>query len=720
MRWLSSGLFRKFLFVMGALALLPVGFLAFKVIGLSRHGIQAAVLELHTKLAEKLAERVDGWFKVNDDKLSFALASLQKKMEWSDKQELLRSLIETHSDVVEVSILNGEGREVLKVYNPDLSSGGDLVSRAGEEGFRRFLGERRKSVTLLAEGETPTLLMYYPMNKLVLARIVVSLRGLASSISGERVGGTGFAVLVDEQGKPLFFPAGRLDAGAVSELPRWPIVAAALQSQSIGSSEFADSRGLARVGAYAPVSAIKGAVLILQDKGEAYVSARQMRRAAAGVVLFVIAFSFLSATFLARRLTAPLLALTRGAEAVSRGDFTARVDMDTGDELQELAETFNRMTAQLRSYSVLQVDKLIAEQRKTDAILYSISDGIMMVDQQGRIALANRRAREMFGLNPELALEGKVFKEATPESLLQGAVLDVVAEPREDLFKEVDLSTEQSRRFLRVNARQVITPGRGLPLGALVVVRDVTLERELDKMKEEFLHYITHDLRNPLGSAMGFIDVLLKGTTGVLNPEQHRIVASLKRSTSRLMGLINNILDIAKMESGRMRLQLKTVSLAGVASRAMSILESLSQQKELVMRLSASEEFSLEADSDLLERVFTNLIGNAIKYTPTGGTITIGIEDAGAVLKCCVEDTGEGIPPEYCDRIFQKFEQVQGQRRGGTGLGLTITKFFVESHLGRIWVESEPGKGSRFYFTVPKGLALDAAGAAVAPEVASR
>ncbi|UPT72990.1 MAG: ATP-binding protein [Elusimicrobiota bacterium] len=106
----------------------------------------------------------------------------------------------------------------------------------------------------------------------------------------------------------------------------------------------------------------------------------------------------------------------------------------------------------------------------------------------------------------------------------------------------------------------------------------------------------------------------------------------------------------------------------------------------------------------MLERVFTNLLGNAIKFAPDGGNITISIADAGHELQCCVEDDGDGIPPEHLKRVFEKFEQVPGQRRGGTGLGLTITRYFVEAHLGRIWVESEPGSGARFYFTIRKGL----------------
>lgn len=706
MKWTRSGLFLKFLTVMGGLAVIPVTYLAFNLTDISQKGIQAAVLELHTKLAEKLADQADDYFKVTDDKLSFALASLQKNMAWAEKQELLRSLIDTYSDIIEISILNSRGQELLKVYNPELSTQSRLISRAQEEGFKRFISSRTRTMAVTRK----SLQIYYPLNKSVLARIEVSLRGIDSRIANERVGGTGFAILVDKKGDPLFFSEERLPAAEVGAVARWPIVTAALGSQSIGSSEFTGPLGQSWVGAYAPVSALAGAVIILQLQDEAYLAARQMRRSSVFILLLVLCVSFLAATVMARKLAAPLLALTQSAEAVSRGDFSSRVDIATGDELQDLSETFNRMTNQLRSYSELQVDRLIAEQRKTGAILFSIDEGILMRDKEGVIQLANRRALEFLDLESSFSIEGKTITQAIPDSKLRSAMLHSASGGKPGAFEEVNLADEKVHKYVRVTTYPVISPGTGAMLGTVTALRDVTLEKELEKIKEEFLHYITHDLRNPLGSAMGFVEVLLKGLVGVLNPEQHNMVSSIHRSTNRLMGMINNILDIAKMESGRIRLNLQRVSLSGIACRSMSILESLSQQKKLKVVFKAAEEYSLVADSDLMERVFTNLIGNAIKYTPIGGDITISIVDQGDFLRGCVEDNGDGIPEDYLDRIFEKFEQVTGQRRGGTGLGLTITKYFIEAHLGKIWVESEVGKGSQFFFIIPKNLALDEVG----------
>jgi len=720
MGWLKSGLSQRFAAVMGALALAPVLFLSWRMMQTSLRGVQDAVLELHVKLAEKSAERVEGWIDSVDGRVRVALAALEARMDWADKQALLKRLVEERgSGMASVALLRGKGGAVVEVFNPELvDTTAALDPKAAQAALERALASRGRSAEVLGGGKTgPLLVLHYPFlapgAKDVYARVVVPLREIAERVAEDRVGGTGVVVLVDSLGRPLAAPA----AGGLAGIEGWAITRAALAGRSVGSSEFKDSAGRVYVGAYAPVPTFGGAVLVLQSRGEAYLAATEARRAATTAILVVILGTVFAAALLARLLTAPVLQLTRAADAVARGDFGTRVEIKTGDELQGLAETFNAMTARLRQYQLLQVDRIIAEQRKTDAILFSIREGIVMTDREGRVQLVNHLARQMFGVADGADLEGKPLVEAFPEGPLRAALLAAGAKPGE--HKEVDLSSETERRFLRATASPVVTPGRAAELGTVFALQDVTLERELDKMKEDFLHYITHDLRNPLGSAIGFLDLLLKGTAGVLNTDQHAIVSSVRRSTSRLMSLINNILDIAKMEAGRVRVQLKPTSLAGIAGRAIAILEQLAKAKNIAVHLAAVEEFTIAADGDMLERVFTNLLGNAIKYTPNGGTITISLVDEGPHIKCCVEDTGEGIPPEYLTRVFEKFEQVQGSRKGGTGLGLTISRFFVEAHLGRIWVESEVGRGSRFYFTVPKGLVSGEDGAARLAEAAA-
>ncbi|MHB2025315.1 MAG: ATP-binding protein [Elusimicrobiota bacterium] len=719
MSWLRSGIFRRFLLVMGTLSIIPVAWLGFRLVNISRIGIQNSVLELQTKLAEKLAQQVDDYFNAANANIAFVLRSLNKNLDWADKQDLLESLVETNTGIRKISLMNPVGRELVRICGAGVECGGRLSSYAGESGFLKFKKTRRQVVSIIRGAPVPALCFYIPINKSVSARILMSLNSLSSRIVSETVGGTGFAVLADAKGVPLLYPPTRLTKADLKMFPSWNLVSDAVQSTSIGSGEFFDEQGKRYVGAYAPISSIGGAIVILQPWNDAYAAAIQMRKTAMSAVFLVILFCLPAAFFLARRLTQPLLTLTRAAQAVSSGNFQAKVAIGTKDELQDLAETFNTMTEELRRYSELQVDRIIAEERKRNAILFSIDDAILMMDQAGVIQLANRRVLELFGLPENDLIEGKTLSETVSELSLREAIAVVAQKPRPGFFKDANLSTRHKHLSLRITAHPVVSPQGSGALGVVVAIRDITLEKEIDKMKEEFLHSITHDLRNPLGSAIGFLDLLLKGTAGVLSPTQANMVSSVKRSSSRLMGMVNNILDIAKMEAGKIRLQIKPVSLAGIASRSIAILESLAINKKIRVELSASEEFSVDVDADLLERVFVNLLGNAIKYTPEGGNITILIEDAGAVLRCCVADSGEGIPHEYLGRIFEKFEQVTGQRKGGTGLGLTISKFFVEAHGGKIWVESELGKGARFYFTIPKSLTLDAEGNIVIGESAA-
>ena len=711
-RWASSGLFRRFLLALLALSLAPAAFMGFQLIRLSRDGIQAAVLELHMKLAEKTAQSVTMYLGNVDEKLRFTVSALRRPgLDWTTRQELLRSLVESHSDLEEVSILSG-GRELMKVYNPQLVAKESAPDFTRDPGYQEFAKTRTRKLWMTArEGDVPRLEVYLPLSDQTDIRLAVKLQSLWDSISRERVGGTGFAMLVGAGGVPLIYPDDRLARSDLKDLLQWPIVATALSAQTVGSSEYEDFRGAMQVGAYAPVPDIQSVVVIQQPKDEAYIAASRMKKTAA----FVIAAVFLAAIgfslTLAQTLTKPLLALTEAAEAVAQGGFPKEVALGTGDELQEFGDTFNRMVTRLRGYAEMQVDRLLVEQKKTEAILFSIGDGIVMADTEGVIQLANRKAKEVLGSDE---VEGKRFEDILASGTeLRRAVLEAVAKPDEKAVLEVDLSSEEHRLFVRVSAERLVSPSKGTVLGTVTALHDVTFEKELDKMKEEFLHSITHDLRNPLGSIVGFLEFLRKGVVGVLNPQQKGMVESMLKSANRLMTLVNNILDVAKMETHELEMNMKEASLAGLASHSLDILGSLAQRRGIALELDASEEFTAVCDPDQIERVITNLLGNAIKFAPDDGRIVVHVVDTGPEHRLCVEDNGPGIPATHLDKIFAKFEQVPGQKRGGTGLGLTICKKFVEAHKGRIWVESELGKGARFYFTIPKDLKLPQEGAAV-------
>jgi signal transduction histidine kinase len=210
-----------------------------------------------------------------------------------------------------------------------------------------------------------------------------------------------------------------------------------------------------------------------------------------------------------------------------------------------------------------------------------------------------------------------------------------------------------------------------------------------------------------MGAVKGFVEFLLKEIPGPINDAQRKMLVSIDRASFRLLGMINNILDIAKMEAGKMDLRLAPVNLGETGKRIIELLGSLGQRKNIKFVLDVPAPVVVEADGLLMERMFTNLIGNAVKFAPENGTITVHASEDAEKVTGWVGDDGDGIPLEYRDKIFEKFEQVKGQKAGGTGLGLTICKHIATAHLGTIRVESEPGKGAKFIFTVPKGLKKD-------------
>lgn len=230
--------------------------------------------------------------------------------------------------------------------------------------------------------------------------------------------------------------------------------------------------------------------------------------------------------------------------------------------------------------------------------------------------------------------------------------------------------------------------------------------RELSELKEEFLALTTHDLRSPLTVISGVISFFTSGRLGELSPEQKNMVAMMERNTQSLIELVNDLLDASKLESGTMRLDIASIDLRGLLDELRETMEPLAREKELTLKENLAPSLPpVEADRQKLRRILVNLLSNAIKFTPKQGAIEVRAEVEGERVRLAVADTGVGIAPEDVKRLFDKYEQARSRAtRGekGTGLGLYITRQLVELHGGEIEVQSEPGRGSTFSFTLPK------------------
>ena len=701
-------LLHKFVAILALVSVLPMALLGWRLIAMGQLGVRTAIMELNLAAADKISSDFNAYIRSADAALRSAMNAMAQ-MDWENKQIMLTALLETRPEITQISALSKEGAEIVKFLPPSAGAGGELKKFGGEPGFK---AARKGARHISVDHRTKMAVLYYPFGKDMVLRSELDLPAFIDSLDLKMIGEAGFPVILDGAGKPMAWPGG-VSSAAAEAAAAWEISRNAVKSLSSASAEFLDARGSAMLGAYSPISELGGAVVVGQPEEVAYKYAMFMKWQAILAVALFLLVAVGAGWFLSRSLTRPITALTRAAEFVAAGDFNRKAEVTTSDELRDLADTFNTMVAQLKAYSELQVDRIIREQKNTEAILFSTEDGILMADMDGRVQVANRKARSVLGIPEEAPVEGKELQSLISSEVIKEPVLDVFGSRKEKYFREIQLTQETSERFFKCFSTPIVAPGHEEPIGRLIGFYDITLDKQLARMKDEFLHSITHDLRNPMGAIKGFVEFMLKEIPGPVNEAQKKMLVSIDRAAFRLLGMINNILDSAKMEAGKMEISLAPVNLREVALRVNSLMESLGQRKKIRFEVEGPETLTVSADAGLMERMFTNLIGNSIKFTPENGAITTGFSDDGDHVTAWVRDTGDGIPPEYLSKVFEKFEQVKGQKAGGTGLGLTICKFVAASHLGRIWAESEPGKGAKFLFTIPKNLGKDEAGRVV-------
>ncbi|HEX9370060.1 MAG TPA: ATP-binding protein, partial [Roseiflexaceae bacterium] len=361
------------------------------------------------------------------------------------------------------------------------------------------------------------------------------------------------------------------------------------------------------------------------------------------------------------------------------------------------------------------------------AILNSTADGILMTDMYGVVLIANPMAAELFGAS-ELALIGRSLDELLRH--LHGRAREVVTrswsngegarEGGEAPIHVSDIELGGARhRFIR-HLTMPVRDKDGEVYGQLAVLRDITQEKELEQMRDDWTSMLVHDLRAPLTSIMNGVMMVKRGVGGPVTDQQIELLEIAYQGSQAMLELVNNLLDISKMEEGRLILDLEPVAPYTIIDRAIERLRVSARSKEVPIDQRMAINLPLvEADDDKIVRVLQNLIDNALKFSSPGSGVTVGAHfyapdhplpadvpvhpplAGGEWLVFWVQDRGMGIPPAYHERIFEKFGQVRGRKVRGTGLGLTFSKLAVEAHDGQIWLESEEGAGSVFTFALP-------------------
>lgn len=345
--------------------------------------------------------------------------------------------------------------------------------------------------------------------------------------------------------------------------------------------------------------------------------------------------------------------------------------------------------------------KLVREKEKTERILRSISDGLMVVDKEGKVVFMNEAAEKMLG-KPRDQMAGKHIIDNLDEHQVASFTKDSSLPEQGDKVEEIIVhGLENTRKILRASSA-IIEDTNGMTVGTVSVLSDVTKQRELDALKDKFVAHVSHELRSPLTIIKGAVLTVKDKIAGELNPEQEELLKDAGDGISRLERLINDLLDIAKIESGRMELKLAPVNINELIQKVVDSSQLWAKSKKLELKAIAGTIPETQADPDKITQIIMNLISNAIKFTPEQGhiNITTMIKPEENSIYISVRDSGVGIAKDNLHKVFQKFQQF-GVGRGGSGLGLFICKELVEMHGGTIVIESDLGQGTTFIFTIP-------------------
>jgi NtrC-family two-component system sensor histidine kinase KinB len=416
-----------------------------------------------------------------------------------------------------------------------------------------------------------------------------------------------------------------------------------------------------------------------------------------------IGFSLL----LSNLLTKPVRQMMDATQKIAEGNYDIQISTHSSDELGRLTDEFNSMTKKLKGFHDLNIEQIMAEKLKSEAIIRSIDDGIILVDAEFKVTGMNPMARRVLDIQPD-SPQNRHFLEVVKSEELFNYIKQSMESGKPPSIEEKENVFTVERNGTRYHYQFSITPVRGkkgVLIGVVLLLRDVTRLTELDRLKSEFVMTASHELRTPLTSIGMSIDLLLESAIKKLNEKEQQLLSAAHEDLQRLKVFVNNLLDLSKIEAGKMEMEFSSIPVRLLFEKVVAVFKTQAEEKAVGLSYNVPEELpNVRADGNRITWVLTNLISNALRYTHSKGNIRLSAESFGPYVQISVSDDGPGIPYEYQSKIFDKFVQIKSDKvLGGSGLGLTICKEMVRAHGGTIWVDSVPGEGSVFTFTLPIG-----------------
>jgi signal transduction histidine kinase len=471
---------------------------------------------------------------------------------------------------------------------------------------------------------------------------------------------------------------------------------------------FKEDHGL--YGSFLKIKDVSGEILRINQQNMKDAARDAKHTAASSLLTFglglgvAVVLAIALAWWNSRVILGPISAVTRSAQAIGAGNLDQVVPILGRDELGQLADAFNVMARQLRAYRQSSYDRLLRAQRTSQATVDSFPDPVLVIDPQGAVEMANPAAQRLLGATPRR--EGEiVLRWAAPEPLrgpLEKALLHQEPYRPEGLGQVVVLAMGGQEHFFLPRVLPIADP-YGNTLGAAVLLLDVTRFRLLDQVKSDLVATVSHELKTPLTGIRLVVHLLLEETIGPLTPKQTELLLDARDNAERLLTMINNLLDLARIEEGRVQLRRVPESPATLLRTAADALRPRANDKEVTVAVESPDDLPpVAVDAERMGHALGNLLDNALAHTERGGRITLGAAASDGEVVLSVADTGVGIPPEHLPHLFERFSRVPGRSpEGGTGLGLAIVREIVAAHGGGITVESRPGEGTTFRITLP-------------------
>jgi signal transduction histidine kinase len=430
------------------------------------------------------------------------------------------------------------------------------------------------------------------------------------------------------------------------------------------------------------------------------------------IILLVAASAFLggflASAVLTTRILRPLSVLTQAARRLGEGDMEARARVDEQDELGGLAREFNTMATRLARYRSSSLGELLQAQQQAQAAIDALSDPILVFESDGSLLSINRAAEAM--LKVDLGSESP-FSAAEPivrdtvdrvrANVLAGKTLAAAAASSAGLDDAIRVAAPEGEAFFLPRAAAMKTEEGGI-VGCTIVLQDVTRLMRFDELKNNLVATVAHEFRTPLTSLRMAIHLCAEEKVGPITDKQADLLFAARHDTQRLQQIVDDLLNLSRIQAGRVELHARTLSVDAVIAEALQSFEDAATRKEIQL---STEVFpgqgEILADPERIGLVFSNLLSNALKYTPPGGDVRVRARRIDRAVRFEVEDSGPGVAPEYRQSIFDRFFRVPGASAGGAGLGLFIAREVVRAHGGSIGVDGPAGKGATFWFEIP-------------------